>query len=402
MGIMDVDQIGTDGSLLSGPDTTLSEVEKNNLLLTALPGANVERYASARVIRFGEHVILKAQVTHLGFPWPESKKRIQIPKSWVAVYQQALADRLTPHFVGIYRYGLVTVLVDFDPGTYVRRKANNSAAHVSTNDLFQAQTLGQFSRKDRNGNRLTSVRADLFATYLRAGYEEQNPHIKVLDWFSRLFLDGAKIDGLTAVQEMHAAGWPDMFQNEWAGFYVEFRLDAFLREHNLQDLVLVQKEKRRGEFDYDLRFLSGGVLQHYGDLKASNISVSDSPGNDQDAFTRCLSTFGRFWYVIYEHETWHGRDSDHVSTIAWNSWKRSVGFDNGKPYNELSYATRYKEAVRFARVKVLEVNRANMNIVLGDFQKDFRQPDGTPRKSKVMIKKRDIDNFLIYTREIDR
>ena len=74
----------------------------------------------------------------------------------------------------------------------MQRKANNSSAHVSTNDLFQAQTLGQFSREDRNGNRLTSVRADQFATYMRAGYEEKNPHIEILDRFSSEFLDGRR------------------------------------------------------------------------------------------------------------------------------------------------------------------------------------------------------------------
>src|SRR5690606_29306701 len=119
--------------------------------------------------------------------------------------------------------------------------------------------------------------ADQFATYLRAGYEEKNPHVEVFDRFSEAFLDGSKIDGLAAAQEMHAANWPDKFQDEWAGFYVEYRLSRYLEEHELEHLVAVQKEKRRGEFDYDVRLLNDGILKHYADLKASNISVSDSP-----------------------------------------------------------------------------------------------------------------------------
>jgi hypothetical protein len=201
---------------------------------------------------------------------------------------------------------------------------------------------------------------------------------------------------------MHAGRWPDRFQNEWAGFYVEYRLSRYLVEHHLIDLVRVQKEKRRGEFDYDLRFLRDGVLEHYGDLKASSVAVKDSPGNDAASFFRCLAETGRFWYVIYEHETWHGRDSGNTSTIAWNDWRRSVGHvGRSKVYDPLSYAGRFKEAVRFVSVKVLEVNQANVSSVLGDFQEGFRQPDGSPRKGKVMIKKKDIDNFLIYTKSID-
>ncbi|GAB3781547.1 hypothetical protein [Nocardioides ungokensis] len=402
MGSEIVDQIGPDGSFVQDVDTTLSPSRKRELLIDALPGTQIEDYADHRVVRFKDQVILTKQVTHLGRPWEAFKKRIQIPRDWLDVWWRGEVDGLTVRFVGVYHYGETTIFVDFDPTTYVKRKANNSAAHVSTNDLFQAQTLGQFAREDKNGNRLTSVRADQFATYLLAGFEEKNPHIEVFDRFSDEFLNGARIDGLTAVQEMHVANWPDKFQTEWAGFYVEFRLSRYINQHGLGDLVVVQKDKRRGEFDYDLRLLNKGVLEHYGDLKASNIAISDSPGNDAADFFRCLEETGRFWYVIYEHQTWHGRDNDDVSTIAWNDWRRSAGHvGRSQVYDPLSYAGRFKEAVRFVRVKILEVNQANIGIVLGDFQKDFKQADGvTPRKGKVMIKKKDIDNFLIYTKSI--
>ncbi len=346
-------------------------------------------------------MILSKQVTYLGRPWQTFKKRIQIPGYWLDVHRAAVTEGLTPRFIGTYHYGSTTIFVDFDPVTYVLGKANNSSAHVSTNDLFQAQTLGQFSRQDRNGNRLTSVRADEFAAYLLKGYEEQDPYVVTLDGFSASLLNGSRIEALDAVQEMHADGWPDAFQNEWAGFYVEFRLSKYLAGHGVRS-IRVQKEKRRGSFDYDLQFLGNGSVEYYGDLKASNVDVADSPGNDAATFFRCLNEFGRFWYVVYEHQTWHARDNENRATIAWNDWRRSVGHVGRKAvYDPLSYASRFKEAVRFVGVKILEVNAANVNIVLGDFQKDFRQPDGKPRNGKVMIKKRDIDNFLIYSKSID-
>lgn len=400
---MNVDQIAADGSLVRDVDTKLRAADKDDLLLAALPGATAETYHGVRVVRYDDQILLRAQVHHLGFPWAEFKKRIQIPSRWVEVHQEALDDGLTPRFIGIYRYRDVTIFVDFDPTTYVERKVNNSSAHLATNDLFQAQTLGQFSRQDKNGNRITSVRSDELATYLTVGYEERNPHIEVLDRFSEAFLDGQRVEGLEAVQRMFAAGWPDAFHGEWAGFYVEFSLSRYLVDNDLTPLMIVQKEKRKGEFDYDLRLLRDGALEHYGDLKASNIQVSESPGNDAADFYRCLEEFGRFWYVIVEHETWHGKDDADLPTIAWNEWKQSVGyFDRArKEYSPLSYKSRYKAAVRFVGVKVLEVNQANAHVVLGDFQEGLSQPDGKPRKGKVMIKKRDIDNFLIYTKSID-
>ena len=227
LGSLPVDQIARDGSLRSAPDVKLSDREKNTLLLTALPGATVQTYAGERVVRFGEQMILKKQVTYLGIPWESFKKRIQIPKRWLEVHRQALADRLTPRFVGIYHFSGVTIFVDFDPSTYVGRKANNSAAHVSTNDLFQAQTLGVFTRTDRNGNRLTSVRADKFAGYLLGAVSTLHPRVEVFSRFSEQFLHAPRLDWTDGVGQMYRAGWPDRFQGEWPGFYLEYRLDGF-------------------------------------------------------------------------------------------------------------------------------------------------------------------------------
>lgn len=399
MGSVDVDQIGSDGRLIIDVDTTLTETQKSALLLAVLPGATVDRFAGQRVVRYRDQVILKAQITYLGIPWESFKKRIQIPRSWVEVHDQAHADGLTPRFVGIYHYDGVTIFVDFDPSTYVTRKANNSAAHVSTNDLYQAQTLGMFSRIDRNGNRLTSVRGDLFADYLLGRVREHHPYFEVFEKFNARFLSHGRLEALDAVQEMYEAKWPDTMQGEWAGFYLEYRLDEFLRRSGAERFVAFQKAKRRGSLDYDLVFKDGRNVAFYGDLKASNIAEHESPGNDAEDIRRCLADYGRFWYVIYEHETWHSRDEDDLPVIAWNEWRRSVGHVGRKAYDPLSYARRFKSAVRFAEMMILEVNEANFHMVLGDFNQG-RQPGGAARALKVMIAKRNIDNFLILSASV--
>ena len=111
MGSVVVDQIGPGGELVEDVDTTLSNSDKNELLLDALPGATAETYAGERVIRFHDQVILKKQVTHLGNPWPGFKKRIQIPKSWLEVERRATADGLVTRFIGIYHFRQVTILI---------------------------------------------------------------------------------------------------------------------------------------------------------------------------------------------------------------------------------------------------------------------------------------------------
>lgn len=401
MGTLDVDQLRPDGSVVQDLDTTLSEARKNELLLDALPdGARAEVFAGVRVVRFRDQVILKKQITHMGFPHPEFKKRIQIPNTWVDAHDQAIADGLVPRFLGIYHYCDVTIFVDYDPSTYARNKANNSSAWVYTNDLHQAQTLGLFSREDKNGNRITSVRGDQLAGYLLGIVEERHPRLDVFARFNRDFLTGRRLGWREALEQMHADTWKDRNQGEWPGFYLEYRLDGFIRGGGYADLVQFQKEKRRGQFDYDLVFLEGGRLDFYGDLKASDLTVREAPGNDAEDLRRCIEDYGRFWYVVYEHQTWHARHNSDLATIDWNEWRRDMGYVPRNGFKPLSYARRFKEAVRYERMKVLEVNEANFGVVLGDFRQG-RQPSGAARALKVMINKSNIDNFLIYSESIE-
>lgn len=394
-----VDQIGPAGELLRDVDPPMREEDKNRLLLDALPGAVTDVMAGVRVIRYRDQVILKKQVTHLGKPWPGFKKRIQIPRTWLEVERQASALGLRTRFVGIYHYGGVTIFVDFDPERYLRQKANNSAAHVATNDLYQAQVNGQFRRVDRSGNVVTSIRSASLQDYLTDGYESHQPRLDVFRQFNSVLFGMGHVDAMMAVKAMHEDRWPDRFQGEWPGFFLEYEFDRFVRTEGVQGLVEFQKVKAKGRYDYDLVFKSGATVAFYGDLKASDVVKQESPGNDAGNFARCLAEFGRFWYVVYEHETVHARDNGDVATIAWNEWRRSAGHLAPKGYNPLSYARRFKESVRFTRMSVLEVNDANAGVVLGDFAQG-QQPDGAARALKVMIKKRNVDNFLIYSEAV--
>ena len=403
MGSVAVDQITSGAVLVSDVDTTISTKDRHDLLVGALPGASVETFSGVKVVRWGDQILLSKQVTYLGIPWESFKKRIQIPGTWIGVHHRARSEGLKPRFIGVYHYKDTTIFVDFDPQKYVDRGLNNSSAHVATNDLYQALTLGQFSRDDKNGNRITSIRPDELHTYLHAGFEEKSPHIDALDHFSMEFLDGTRIEWRSAVQAMYEASWPHVFQTEWAGFYLEFRLNAFIHQHNLDHLMIFQTEKRKGSYDFDLKFLDKGAIDHFGDLKASDVNKNEAPGNDKTNLLECLDEFGRFWYVIYEHETWKSKHNGDTATREWNTWRRDHGHEPQKgQFDPLSYSGRFKEAVLFNQVKVLEVNPANAGLVLSDFHQGRQYNQGKPRNPKKSIKKKDLENFLIYTRARDQ
>lgn len=396
MGSVRVDQICEDGRLVQDYDVTLTIREKLEIAARELPGSSVVKFAGINAVRFEDQIILLKQVTYLGNPWPVFKKRIQIPRSWVEAEREGRRSGVYVRFVGIYQYRQLTIFVDFDPTGYVAAKANNSAAHVATNDLYQALTLGVFGRIDRNNNRLTSVRADQFAAYLRGKTPVEAPWLDAFRDFNRDFLDGQTIGAMEAVKEMYSANWPDAFQAEWPGFYLEYRFNAFITQSGYHRCVGYQKVKTSQDYDFDLVFRDAEEISHYGDLKASDIRKREAPGNDAVDVIRCINEYRRFWYVIYEHSTKKSQDYGDVETIQWNRWKQSVGHRSRKPFDELSYATRFKASVRFERMSVLEVNPANAPVVFRDFNQG-RQPDGAARALKVMIKKRNIDNFLVYS-----
>src|SRR5690606_36357269 len=101
------------------------------------------------------------------------------------------------------------------------------------------------------------------------------------------------------------------------------------------------------------------------------------------------------------HETWHSRHEGDLPVRVWNEWRRSVGHVGRRDFDPLSYARRFKSAVRFVGMLILEVNETNLNTVLGDFNQG-KQPGGAARALKVMISKRNIDNFLIFANRVDQ
>ncbi len=402
MGNVSVDQLLPSGVLVQDVDTTLSDSEKTRLLLTALPGATVESIGRQKYVLWNGHALLYKQITYLGIPWDSYKKRIQIPKQWLEAYDGLAEKGLQPHFVGIYCYRDTVVFGDFSPVTYLRRKANNSAAHVFTNDLFQAIQQGSFERIDKNQNLITTVRGDAFAAYLSDRVKlPEDPRFAHFRDFNEQLFTGLEVHVLDAVREMTLAQWPDRFQGEWAGFYLEYKFDEFVKKHSNSQLPLrFVKVKTKATLDFDIEILSEkGEIEFLGDLKSSDVTKFEAPGNDKLTLEEALKRYGRLWYVIYEHETKKARDFGDLATRAWNEYRWANGLVPRKnEQNPLSYASRLKQSIRYTGMKVLEVNSVNRDLVLGDFHQGVQQ-SGAARNVKVNIKKRQIENFVVYSEE---
>lgn len=378
-------------------DQTLSATEIYRALQTFL-GENVRKESIDRKPCYiytnptgGKTVLLCKNISYLGIPHPHFKKRIQIPL-WYKDYCIE-NNNLDIRYIGIYHYDGLFVFVDFDKTRYITGKSHNSSAHVFTNDLYQSLVNGVFQKTDANGNIITTIKGKHFKSYLD-GIKSNNEIFDTFNLFNSKFKWNSWITAERAIKEMQENNWSQWRQAEWAGWFLEYLVDSFIKTNRLEKIMVYTglKNKTEGSLDFDLFFPS---RKFQGDLKASDITKNETPGNDQENLLESINRFGRFWFVVYEHDTIKDKDVEgNPSTTFRNNLLCQI---DGTQKSPTSYLSRMKHSVNFRRMMIIEVNRINSRLLLKDFNQGH-QPDGSPRKQKFSIRKRsnDIENFVIY------
>jgi hypothetical protein len=335
------------------------------------------------------YYVCMKNISYLGFPHPEHKKRIQIPGSW-----QETLRKENSFLVGLYSYGGRNLFVLFDTARYRKNRLNNSSAHVHAIDLLSGDRYGTFEKVDKGGNRILVLREDrLKDTLLRIARGDRillSPELSVVDAFAKEVPSRWK--GKESYAEMQREGFPDALQPEWPGFYLEYRFSRFLAASpdTYGRLCAYVKDKRSGSLDFDLDF-----RQFLGDLKMHDHSSSAVLGNDLASVNAALDRDGRLWYVVASSRSVKDRDKGFEVTRYWNGLLNSR---DGSGKSELSYGNRMKNEVALTEVVVAEINRANRK-----YLKEFAQglnSNGTQRCMKAKIAKRDMDNFVIYRKSI--
>lgn len=345
-------------------------------------------------------VLLTKAITYLGNPHPIFKKRIQLP-DWYQDFCKGVQEQNLPYdirFLGVYHYQDTVLFVDFEKDTYLGRGLHNSSAHVYVNDLFQALTYGVFRKQDKNDNYLTCIRADKILSYLNGESTEQDNNLfELFKRFNSGFTFGQWLKAIDAIREMRDNNWRNWRQTEWAGWFLEYRFDKFTNDSNITDKMRYISQKKEGELDFDIRFEEADF---YGDLKASDISKNEAPGNDQDNLVECIYRYNKFWYVIYEHES----IKDSVVGYTASEERERFLHDVDPAFYEKLMERREKEPdkvhgkdpkmknqVKFVKMTIIELNKVNFRDALKIFAQG-RQADGHARKPKFSINKATLDN----------
>lgn len=390
------EQIRPDLSLDIAQDQVLTPKQQQQALMCFLgeEHCKVQDILGHRVFTYSNaerrYVLLHRAVSYLGNPHPTFKKRIQLPH-WYKEFCESIKNNKLPYdvrFIGVYHYNGVIVFVDFLKDTYLQKIVHNSSAHIYINDLFQALTNGIFHKEDIYGNHIYAIRGNKLASYLCGKETGQSILFSLFELFNKGFSFGQWLKVLPTIKEMEKANWPEWRQTEWPGWYLEFKFNQFTIDNNTSPHIIYtgqsNKSRQNGTFDFDIWFKEA---QFYGDLKASDIIATEAPGNDQTTFIECINMFGKFWYVIYEHETKKDSEATHYKEVrAYNRYMKK---------DELSYAKRLKTSVKFTKMTILELNRINFREALSEFNQGH-QPDGSSRNPKFLIKKKDIDRFVVF------
>ncbi len=396
------EQIQFDTSITIAQDQPLTQTGIYAALSNWLGQENVykQEILDKRVIVYSHNnnkiILLTKCITYLGNPHPIFKKRIQLPE-WYQDFCNAINYNHLEYdvrFLGVYHYNGNIIFVDFLKDTYMQHGLHNSSAHVYINDLYQAMTYGVFRKEDKFGNTIVAIRNDKLKDYLDNSLKSETTLFDLFRQFNCGYPFGQWLYAFDIIQKMHEGEWSQWRQTEWAGWFLEFEFDKFTRENNFQNQMryVGSSNKREGDLDFDIRFEESDF---YGDLKASDISKKETPGNDQESLVECIYRYNKFWYVIYEHETIKDSDRGYEATLSRNRYIKSV--DPSYDKDEMSYHSRMKHSVRFIKMSIIELNRVNFRDALKTFNQG-RQQDGSSRAPKFNIDKKTLenDNYVVF------
>lgn len=196
-------------------------------------------------------------------------------------------------------------------------------------------------------------------------------------------------DGRESILEMKEFGYPHWKQMEWIGFYFQF-----LCEHYLSDIMKIPGSKY-GNTSFDaFKIIPWDFKAHAINTSSHQIIVNDSESiangiKDYEAVGLILA-LGK---VLYNDEDrtfqkWHEALKGGLSDYSQERIKRGA------------WSRLRKVSFNLQQISFIKITDETL-IKCGSFQEDFRNSNGNPRKSKVLLDLEEIDEELEYFIEFE-
>lgn len=410
-----VEQVTKNGLIIEDYDQSLSTSVIYDRLSQYFSG--IGRYSNDKRIFVGEHkgnkyAIRCKNITYLGNPHPQFKKRIQISEDLYDFYKTAISINAKPLLMGIYSYQDNILFVEFRIDTYIKKKAHNSSAHVYVSDLAAAIEEGYFQKTDYFGNKVTVFRPDLVNVFLDEVFEDDGLKSYINEEYkydeaekAEMFKKYATIfkesiipkiktffetenknwNGIECYKKMIEANYKNKFQPEWVGFFLEFEFEEYIKKNKLINLIRYEQNKKKGGIDLDLFF---PTIETYGDLKAHSEESRGIQGNDWNTVFNILNKQdekSHVYYIVCEHSTEKDYLYDYEVTKFWNTAQNKDDL--------MSYSSKMKNRVQLKKVYFLDINYTNSKY-LSVFKQGVNS-NGKPREPKIMIEQDNLKYFII-------
>ena len=336
-------------------------------------------------------------ITYLGYPWEDYKKRIQLWADLKSIVQKDYDDEFVPLIIGVYHYNRTVVFVDFDVDSYLDGNTNNSAAHVQTFDLQRGLKQGIYSKIDKNGNRITVFNKENIQKYLEDKlciYSQKQPVDYINDVLYDFYISiPSKWEGIESYKYLVEVNHPKKRETEWPGFYHEALFEKYLDEHKpYKKTVLFQQNKGKDELDFDLFYPQ---INCYGDLKCHTIGESAIPGNKIENLYEAIKS-GPLYYVICEHTTVKDEGPEYK---VLNYWNNNIREESKRGKDIEKQKGRMKASVYLVDYIIVQIDEFNYD-KLDSFQKGFLNSNGKPRGEKFSIPEKLMDEFVIRKEHI--
>ena len=168
-----VEQINQEGNIVIDYDTSISIKQIYDRISKYFPKIQKKDGMIVGDYKGKKYSIRAKNITYLGNPHPHFKKRIQIPEDLQKFYNKSIEKKFKPLLLGIYTYGETLVFCEFRIEDYVMKKAHNSSAHVSSDDIVAAVKSDFFQKIDAFNNQITVFKPNVVENFLEDAFESE-------------------------------------------------------------------------------------------------------------------------------------------------------------------------------------------------------------------------------------
>lgn len=387
LGNLKVEQVNSFGEFVIDKGEILSNSEIFNLFKNFVNVTQIKQGIVKCEQNGSEFYVFFKNISYLGTPHPNYKKRIQIPNWFLSEYE-IYSKKAPVVFMGVYSYKDNAVFVNFEVSNYLKNKAHNSSAHILTDDLKIATLEGYAYRKDVRGNVLFAFNGksfDIFVNKFITKIDSSTPQMFLE--FDRFFQSLPTLwNGIECYKDMISANYSRKFQPEWQSSFQEFMFANGIRSNLINDSIVTSNLNRGlNSIDLDLYFPQ---TKEYGDLKMHSINSSAILGNKTSTIQKCIENNRSVYYIVFEHDTIFDKHRNYTVTEFWNYTQKKADLR--------SYAGRMKNSISLRKMVILQINNQNVRY-LNDFQTGFINSDGSLRTSKISITKKVMKDFVVYS-----